>query len=67
MASLSPPAKQQFFTDAGTPAAGYSLYTYTTGSSSTPLATYTDKNASVANTNPIVLDARGEAILYLLP
>lgn len=67
MASLSPSAKQQFFTNAGIPAAGYSLYTYATGSSSTPLATYTDKAGSVANANPIVLDARGEAILYLLP
>lgn len=67
MASLSPSAKQQFFTDAGAPAAGCFLYTYTTGSSSTPLATYTDKAGSVANANPIVLDARGEAIIYLLP
>lgn len=67
MASLSPSAKQQFLTDAGLPAAGYSLYTYATGSSSTPLATYTDKAGSVANSNPIVLDARGESIIYLLP
>lgn len=66
MASLSPSAKQQFLTNAGAPAAGYSLYTYATGTT-TPLATYTDKAGSVVNTNPIVLDARGEAIVYLLP
>jgi len=65
MASLSPSAKQQFF-NAGSPAAGCFLYTYATGTT-TPLATYTDKAGSVANTNPIVLDARGEAIIYLLP
>lgn len=31
MASLSPNAKQQFFTNAGVPAAGYKLYTYAAG------------------------------------
>lgn len=41
MASISPNAKQQFFTNAGAPAAGCKLYTYATGTS-TPLATYTD-------------------------
>lgn len=66
MASLSPSAKQQFFTNAGTFAAGLSLYTYVSGSS-TPLVTYADKDMQTANPNPIVLDARGEAIIYLLP
>ena len=53
--------------NAGQPASNCKLYTYTTGSSSTPLATYTDQAGTVANANPIVLDARGEAIVYLLP
>lgn len=66
MASLTPSAKQQFLTNAGVPAAGFSLYTYASGTT-TPLATYTDQAATAANTNPIVLDARGEAIIYLLP
>lgn len=31
MAQLTPNAKQQFFTNAGEPAAGYKLYTYAAG------------------------------------
>ena len=31
MASLTPSPKQQFFTNAGAPAAGYKLYTYAAG------------------------------------
>jgi hypothetical protein len=31
MPSLTPSAKQQFFTTAGAPAAGYQLYTYAAG------------------------------------
>lgn len=49
---------QQFFDDYGTPLAGGLIYTYQAGSS-TPLATYTDNNGTVANANPIVLDAAG--------
>lgn len=68
MASLSPNAKQQFFTDAGIPAAGCKLYTYAGGGAfTTPQATYTDAAGSVPNTNPIILDARGEAVVYLAP
>jgi hypothetical protein len=33
MASLTPSPKQQFFTNAGVPAAGYKLYTYQAGTS----------------------------------
>lgn len=64
MATLSPSAKQVFLSNLGQPAAGYLLYTYQTGTS-TPLATYSDKAGTVPNANPITLDARGEAILYL--
>lgn len=49
---------QQFFDNTGVPLNGGFLYTYQAGSS-TPLATYTDINGTVANTNPIVLDAAG--------
>lgn len=63
---LSPNAKQQFFTDGGAVAAGYLLYTYA-ANSTTPQATYTNRAGTVANANPIVLDARGEAIIYLTP
>lgn len=63
-AFLTPNAKQQFFDNAGVPASGFKLYTYAAGGV-TPRATYTDSAGQVANANPIILDARGEAVLYL--
>lgn len=65
-AILSPSAKQQFFTNAGVPAAGYKLYTYAANSFD-PLATYLDRAATTENQNPITLDARGEAVIFLQP
>jgi hypothetical protein len=65
-AILSPSAKQQFFTAGSTVAAGYRLYTYA-ANTSTPRATFTDRAGLVPNTNPIILDARGEATIYLTP
>ena len=49
---------QQFFDDNGVPLAGGLIYTYQAGSS-TPLVTYTENGGTIANTNPIVLDASG--------
>lgn len=49
---------QQFFDDNGVPLAGGLIYTYQAGSS-TPLVTYTTNGGTVANANPIVLDAAG--------
>jgi hypothetical protein len=49
---------QQFFDDNGVPLAGGLIYTYQAGSS-TPLVTYTTNNGTIANSNPIVLDASG--------
>lgn len=49
---------QQFFDDNGVPLAGGLIYTYQAGSS-TPLVTYTDNGGTIANANPIVLDASG--------
>ena len=49
---------QQFFENTGLPLNGGLIYTYQAGSS-TPLATYTDINGTVANANPIVLDSSG--------
>lgn len=49
---------QQFFDNNGTPNAGGLIYTYQAGSS-TLLTTYTTVNGTIANTNPIVLDAYG--------
>jgi hypothetical protein len=48
----------QFFDNSGVPLAGGLLYTYEAGTT-TPLVTYTTVAATIANTNPIVLDAAG--------
>ena len=63
MASLTPTPRMQFFTLTGTPLVGGKLYTYAAGTT-TPLATYTDSTGATANTNPIILDARGEASVW---
>lgn len=59
-AALMPTPKLQLFTANGTPLTGGLIYTYAAGTT-TPLATYTDGSASVANSNPITLDAGGFA------
>jgi microcystin-dependent protein len=64
MAVVTPTAKAQFIDAAGVPLAGGFLYTYEAGTT-TPQATYTDSTAATANSNPIVLDARGEANIWL--
>lgn len=64
MAVVTPTAKAQFIDAAGVPLAGGYLYTYAAGTT-TPQATYTDSTASTANSNPIVLDSRGEANIWL--
>lgn len=57
--NLSPVGNgQQFFDNNGVPLNGGLIYTYQAGSS-TPLATYTDINGTVANANPIVLNSAG--------
>ena len=64
MTSLSPTPKLQFFDANGAPLAGGLLYTYEAGST-TPLVTYTDSTGVSLNTNPITLDSRGEANVWL--
>ena len=64
MAGVTPTAKAQFIDAAGIPLAGGLLYTYAAGTT-TPQATYTDSTAATANSNPIVLDSRGEANIWL--
>lgn len=68
--TLMPWVPCQWFTvtgvSAGAVAAGYQLFTYTAGTS-TKLATYSDSALTVANTNPIILDASGSATVFLLP
>jgi len=64
--ALSPSPKQQYFDAAGVPLVGGKLYTYAAGTS-TPIATYTDASGTVSNTNPVILDSRGEANVWLAP
>ena len=63
-AALTPVPKIQFFADDGTPLVGGKLYSYVAGTT-TPLATYTTYAGDVANTNPVILDSRGEANVWL--
>lgn len=65
-AVLAPYLTQQFFKNNGTFNAGGLLYTYQAGTT-TPVATYTNSTGATPNTNPIVLNARGEANIWLLP
>lgn len=50
----------------GDPLSGGKLYAYAAGTS-TPQATYTTRAGDIANTNPVVLDANGEADVWLSP
>jgi len=63
-AFLSSVPKLQFFDANGDPLVGGKLYTYAAGTT-TPLATYTDSTGATPNTNPIILDSRGEANVWL--
>lgn len=64
MATLTPTPKMQFLDAEGKPLAGGKLYTYAAGTT-TPQATYTTAGGTIANTNPIILDVRGEASVWL--
>lgn len=61
--SLMPEPRQRYYNNDGTVAAGCLLHTYAAGTS-TPKATYTDSAGLVPHDNPIVLDAKGEAVIY---
>jgi microcystin-dependent protein len=56
----------QFTTTAGAPLVGGKVYTYAAGTTSA-LATYTDSTGATANTNPVILNTRGEAAIWLSP
>lgn len=64
MATIIPPPKAQFFATDGSPLSGGKVYTYEAGTT-TPLATYTDSSGLVQNTNPVILDSRGEASIWV--
>lgn len=62
-AFLLPNGKQQYFDTAGDPLVGGKVYTYAAGTS-TPKTTYQDSAATIANANPVILDSRGEAVIF---
>jgi hypothetical protein len=64
MSSIAPAAKFQAFDANGAPLSGGLLYTYAAGTT-TPQTTFTDSSGLVPNTNPVVLDSRGEASVWL--
>lgn len=61
--NLSPLPIQKFFANNGRPLSGGLLFTYVSGTT-TKIATYQDQ-AGTVNTNPVVLDFRGEANVWL--
>lgn len=63
---LTPSPKQKFFDNNGAPAAQYKLFTYQ-AATATKLATYVDSVGVTQNTNPIILDFRGECNLWIPP
>lgn len=66
MALGPPPPKFQAFDANGDPLVGGKVYTYVSGTS-TPLATYTNSGGGTPNANPVILDSRGEANIWLDP
>lgn len=63
---LSPADVLKFFDTDGTPLSGGKVYTYQNGTGlSVPLATYQDRDGASPNANPIILDSKGEATVYL--
>ena len=62
--NLTPSPFMQFFTAGGIPLVGGKLYTYAAGTT-TLLATYTDATGTQFNSNPVILDSRGEAAVWL--
>lgn len=63
-AQLAPTPIQKFFDNNGNPLFNGKLYSYVAGTS-TPQATYTDSTMGTQNTNPVILNARGEANVWL--
>lgn len=63
--TLSPVPKLSFLDNNGKPAVGYKLFTYAAGTS-IKLDTYVSSGGA-ANANPIILDYRGEANVWIPP
>lgn len=63
VAVLLPNAKQQFIDINGKPLVGGRVYFYVVGTLA-PKNTWQNSAQTVLNTNPVILDSRGQAIIY---
>lgn len=63
MASLLPTVKMMFLGNDGNPLVGGKLFTFDSGTN-TPRATFADASGTTVNENPVVLDSRGEALIF---
>jgi len=62
--NLAPLPKQRFTDSNGNPLVGGKVFTYVAGGTAKQ-NTYTDASGSTPNANPVLLDARGEAAIWL--
>lgn len=63
MGAIVSKGKTQFLDGTGAPLAGGFVYMYVPGTT-TPKTTWQDSNLTIANSNPITLDANGECLLW---
>ena len=66
MADIVAQIQQKFFDANGNPLAGGKLFSYQAGTT-TPLVTYANQDQTTENTNPVILDANGEAYIFVGP
>lgn len=62
-AVLLPPGEQQYFDNNGNPLAGGSVYYYSPNTT-TFQTTWQNPTQTIVNTNPVILDGAGRAIIY---
>lgn len=61
--TILPPGETSFFDENGNPLAAGCIYYYIPGTTS-PKATYQNAAQTIANSNPVMLDAAGRAIIF---
>lgn len=61
--TIMPQGRQRYYDNDGVLAVGCLLYTYAAGTS-TPKTAYQDSAGATPHANPIVLDAKGEAVIF---
>jgi hypothetical protein len=61
--TVLPEGRQSFVYPNGDPLVGGKLYTFDAGTS-TPRPTFTTAAGTIPNANPVILDARGEALIF---